>query len=136
MCPNLVMPYDMRSLTVFLLGLQWPKLLNAPLSEVDPELEDIIEHEKNRQWKVSASLKLLSTCCSCTCHRYTPDAGHIHAAGVCMLGVLVCVAIICWYGRVNVQPASCRRGRRSLLHVDSPWRQVCQSMPASCSHVC
>lgn len=29
----------------------WPKLLNAPLSEVDPELEDIIEHEKNRQWK-------------------------------------------------------------------------------------
>ena len=32
--------------------LQWPKVLNAPLSEVDPELEDIIEHEKNRQWKV------------------------------------------------------------------------------------
>jgi hypothetical protein len=32
-------------------ALQWPKLLNAPLSEVDPELEDIIEHEKNRQWK-------------------------------------------------------------------------------------
>lgn len=31
---------------------QWPKLLNAPLSQVDPELEDIIEHEKNRQWKV------------------------------------------------------------------------------------
>ncbi|CAL5224699.1 g7426 [Coccomyxa viridis] len=29
----------------------WPKVLNAPLSEVDPELEDIIEHEKNRQWK-------------------------------------------------------------------------------------
>ena len=32
--------------------VQWPKVLNAPLSEVDPELEDIIEHEKNRQWKV------------------------------------------------------------------------------------
>ena len=31
--------------------LQWPKVLNAPLSEVDPELLDIIEHEKNRQYK-------------------------------------------------------------------------------------
>ncbi len=41
------------SLTLLLL-LQWPKLLNAPLSEVDPELLDIIEHEKNRQWKVGA----------------------------------------------------------------------------------
>lgn len=29
----------------------WPKLLNAPLAEVDPELVDIIEKEKNRQWK-------------------------------------------------------------------------------------
>jgi hypothetical protein len=33
--------------------LQWPKLLNAGLAEVDPELLDIIEHEKNRQYKVS-----------------------------------------------------------------------------------
>lgn len=32
---------------------QWPKLLNASLAEVDPELLDIIEKEKNRQWKVS-----------------------------------------------------------------------------------
>ena len=38
-----------------LMWLQWPKVLNAPLSEVDPELDDIIEHEKNRQWKVTAS---------------------------------------------------------------------------------
>lgn len=29
----------------------WPRFLNAPLSEVDPVLVDIIEHEKNRQWK-------------------------------------------------------------------------------------
>jgi glycine hydroxymethyltransferase len=29
----------------------WPKVLNAPLSEVDPELYDIIEKEKNRQYK-------------------------------------------------------------------------------------
>ena len=29
----------------------WPKFLNAPLSEVDPTLVDIIEKEKNRQWK-------------------------------------------------------------------------------------
>ena len=35
-----------------LMWLQWPKVLNAPLAEVDPELADIIEHEKNRQWKV------------------------------------------------------------------------------------
>ncbi|KIY96195.1 glycine hydroxymethyltransferase, partial [Monoraphidium neglectum] len=29
----------------------WPKVLNAPLAEVDPELADIIEREKNRQYK-------------------------------------------------------------------------------------
>ncbi len=33
------------------LHVQWPKVLNAPLAEVDPELLDIIEHEKNRQYK-------------------------------------------------------------------------------------
>jgi len=27
-------------------------MLNAPLEEIDPELNNIIEHEKNRQWKV------------------------------------------------------------------------------------
>lgn len=31
---------------------QWPKQLNAPLEVVDPEIADIIEHEKARQWKV------------------------------------------------------------------------------------
>lgn len=31
--------------------VSWPRLLNAPLSEVDPTLVDIIEKEKNRQWK-------------------------------------------------------------------------------------
>jgi glycine hydroxymethyltransferase len=31
---------------------QWPKVLNKPLAEVDPELHDIIEKEKNRQYKV------------------------------------------------------------------------------------
>jgi len=30
------------------------------LEEVDPEIADIIEHEKARQWKVSLSLRLLS----------------------------------------------------------------------------
>ncbi|KAI8469522.1 MAG: serine hydroxymethyltransferase [Monoraphidium minutum] len=29
----------------------WPKVLNAPLADVDPELYDIIEKEKNRQFK-------------------------------------------------------------------------------------
>ncbi|KAJ7530784.1 hypothetical protein O6H91_14G019000 [Diphasiastrum complanatum] len=29
----------------------WPKHLNLPLAEVDPEISDIIELEKNRQWK-------------------------------------------------------------------------------------
>jgi len=33
--------------------LQWPKQLNAPLKAVDPEVADIIELEKARQWKVS-----------------------------------------------------------------------------------
>uniref|UniRef100_A0A0E0D6K8 Serine hydroxymethyltransferase n=1 Tax=Oryza meridionalis TaxID=40149 RepID=A0A0E0D6K8_9ORYZ len=32
-------------------GVTWPKQLNAPLEEVDPEIADIIEHEKARQWK-------------------------------------------------------------------------------------
>ncbi|KAG2489006.1 hypothetical protein HYH03_012445 [Edaphochlamys debaryana] len=29
----------------------WPKVLNAPLAKVDPDLYDIIEKEKNRQYK-------------------------------------------------------------------------------------
>lgn len=33
-------------------AMQWPKQLNASLEEVDPELYDIIEKEKNRQFKV------------------------------------------------------------------------------------
>ena len=41
-------------MTWFVCG-QWPKMCNAPLSEVDPQLYDIIEKEKNRQWKVSSS---------------------------------------------------------------------------------
>lgn len=32
--------------------LQWPKQLNAPLEVVDPEIANIIELEKARQWKV------------------------------------------------------------------------------------
>ena len=38
--------------------VQWVKRLNAPLSEVDPELVDIIEKEKNRQWKVAFALDI------------------------------------------------------------------------------
>ncbi|PHU25295.1 Serine hydroxymethyltransferase, mitochondrial [Capsicum chinense] len=33
------------------LEFQWPKQLNAPLEEVDPEIADISEHEKACQWK-------------------------------------------------------------------------------------
>lgn len=32
---------------------QWTKQLNAPLEEIDPEIADIIELEKARQWKVT-----------------------------------------------------------------------------------
>eukprot|EP00252_Welwitschia_mirabilis_P005966 TRINITY_DN1656_c0_g1_i1.p1 TRINITY_DN1656_c0_g1~~TRINITY_DN1656_c0_g1_i1.p1 ORF type:complete len:524 (+),score=122.71 TRINITY_DN1656_c0_g1_i1:273-1844(+) len=31
--------------------VSWPKQLNAPLEEIDPEISNIIELEKNRQWK-------------------------------------------------------------------------------------
>ncbi|KAJ0981759.1 hypothetical protein J5N97_010014 [Dioscorea zingiberensis] len=31
--------------------VMWPKQLNAPLETVDPEIADIIELEKARQWK-------------------------------------------------------------------------------------
>uniref|UniRef100_A0A8R7Q2J2 Serine hydroxymethyltransferase-like domain-containing protein n=1 Tax=Triticum urartu TaxID=4572 RepID=A0A8R7Q2J2_TRIUA len=34
-----------------LVSMQWPKQLNAPLEEVDPEIDDIIDLEKARQWK-------------------------------------------------------------------------------------
>jgi len=37
--------------------MQWPKHLNAPLVEVDPELFDIIEKEKNRQFKVGHGVR-------------------------------------------------------------------------------
>ncbi|KAH6759924.1 serine transhydroxymethyltransferase 1 [Perilla frutescens var. frutescens] len=36
-------------------GVTWPKQLNAPLEVVDPEIADIIEHEKARQWKLIPS---------------------------------------------------------------------------------
>ncbi|XP_073018668.1 serine hydroxymethyltransferase, mitochondrial [Primulina eburnea] len=32
-------------------GVPWPKQLNAPLEVIDPEIADIIELEKARQWK-------------------------------------------------------------------------------------
>ncbi|KAL6012715.1 hypothetical protein ACLOJK_003204 [Asimina triloba] len=32
-------------------GVSWPKQLNAPLEEIDPEIANIIELEKARQWK-------------------------------------------------------------------------------------
>ncbi len=38
--------------TTLPVAVQWPKQLNASLEEVDPELYDIIEKEKNRQFKV------------------------------------------------------------------------------------
>ncbi|KAL4344786.1 hypothetical protein AHAS_Ahas11G0213200 [Arachis hypogaea] len=34
--------------------VSWPKQLNASLEEVDPEIADIIELEKARQWKKRA----------------------------------------------------------------------------------
>ena len=39
-----------------LFALQWPQQLNASLEEVDPDLYDIIEKEKNRQYKVLYAL--------------------------------------------------------------------------------
>ncbi|KVH92380.1 Pyridoxal phosphate-dependent transferase [Cynara cardunculus var. scolymus] len=40
-------------------GVTWPKQLNAPLEVVDPEIADIIELEKARQWKVVSLFLLL-----------------------------------------------------------------------------
>jgi hypothetical protein len=48
-----------------LLLLQWPKVLNAPLAEVDPELYDIIEKEKNRQCKVRQQQQHAMFCFLC-----------------------------------------------------------------------
>ena len=30
---------------------QWPEIINKPIEEVDPEMSEIIEREKARQWK-------------------------------------------------------------------------------------
>ena len=51
MCKTYV--HTLCLLSWFVGTLQWPQQLNASLEEVDPELFDIIEKEKNRQWKVS-----------------------------------------------------------------------------------
>mmetsp|Transcript_32180 Transcript_32180/g.44634 ORF Transcript_32180/g.44634 Transcript_32180/m.44634 type:complete len:522 (+) Transcript_32180:111-1676(+) len=32
-------------------GVSWPKVCNQSLEEIDPEMYDIVEKEKNRQWK-------------------------------------------------------------------------------------
>ena len=32
-------------------GVSWPEACNKSLAEMDPEMADIIEHEKARQWK-------------------------------------------------------------------------------------
>ena len=42
---------------------QWPKVLNQGLEEVDPELFDIIEHEKNRQYKVRRHRRRVAPSC-------------------------------------------------------------------------
>lgn len=55
-CWNHVGVYVFIHLMILLdLMKQWIKQLNAPLEEIDPEIADIIELEKARQWKVYAS---------------------------------------------------------------------------------
>ena len=63
--------------------MQWPKQLNASLEDVDPELYDIIEHEKNRQYKVR---QLLSANIS--------HAGCLDAAG---LDADLYTGVICYH---------------------------------------
>jgi hypothetical protein len=36
---------------VFFVNKQWPEIINASIEEVDPEMAEIIEREKARQWK-------------------------------------------------------------------------------------
>lgn len=48
---------------------QWPKLLNTSLQEVDPDLYDIIEKEKNRQWKVCVFVGVCVDVLACFCVR-------------------------------------------------------------------
>jgi hypothetical protein len=43
---------------------QWPKVLNDSLASIDPELMDIIEKEKNRQFKVGVTaVSPRASCC-------------------------------------------------------------------------
>lgn len=56
-CFSFLFLYQILKCRIF--ELQWPKQLNAPLEVVDPEIADIIEHEKTRQWKVLALFSFL-----------------------------------------------------------------------------
>jgi hypothetical protein len=46
--------------------LQWIKQLNEPLEVIDPDITDIIELEKARQWKVHSYIKPNSSTFSCS----------------------------------------------------------------------
>ncbi|KAI3503641.1 hypothetical protein L1887_32087 [Cichorium endivia] len=49
------MPYCISQVFLYKarLGITWPKQLNAPLEVVDPEIADIIDLQKVRQWKIA-----------------------------------------------------------------------------------
>lgn len=58
--------------------LQWPKVLNTSLEEVDPELNDIIEHEKNRQVRLRMfDSVVLRSKRGCAMPWEGPDAGNL-----------------------------------------------------------
>ena len=42
---------ETRTRAVFSRRAQWPEIINKGLDEVDPEMAEIIEREKARQWK-------------------------------------------------------------------------------------
>lgn len=61
-------------------GAQWAEVLNAPLSETDPELFDIIEKEKKRQ---RDNIVLIA---SEVCRRCRPACPHAMLPTCCASG--------------------------------------------------
>lgn len=115
--------------------LQWPKRLNQSLSEVDPELFDIIEKEKNRQYKVFPVSMLSSLVFVFQAFQVPSTQSHKHATYHCD-GVLCimkpCARAICKdWSFTNLPPCFDFRGwslfppRTLSPHLS--WRQWARS---------
>ena len=111
---------------------QWPKLLNASLEEVDPELYDIIEHEKNRQYKVRWRLlnpihQMLPYMCADTqayLQKHTPSSAAPVPTFLTLAFQRTRKAFLC---QVAVVHRGLSSSRRRTLSARQSWRRLAPS---------